>query len=215
MHELTSAAVALMVCVAAGSYLAGCCNGAIITSFLFYHDDIRKHGSHNAGLTNFYRVYGGKFAVCVILIDMLKAFVAVKLGSIVFGEYLGLRLEGEYFSALFCVIGHIFPAFYSFKGGKGILCSGTLLLLLDWRIAAVGWGLFLLLWLTTRYVSRVRSASRSRRCSFSAATGRSLPSRSPSRRWSSGRTAPTSAGCCTARNPASSGTPTAPAAAEE
>ena len=67
MHELTSAAVALMVCVAAGSYLAGCCNGAIITSFLFYHDDIRKHGSHNAGLTNFYRVYGGKFAVCVIL----------------------------------------------------------------------------------------------------------------------------------------------------
>ena len=176
MHELTSAAVALMVCVAAGSYLAGCCNGAIITSFLFYHDDIRKHGSHNAGLTNFYRVYGGKFAVCVILIDMLKAFVAVKLGSIVFGEYLGLRLEGEYFSALFCVIGHIFPAFYSFK---------------------------------------VRSASRSRRCSFSAATGRSLPSRSPSRRWSSGRTAPTSAGCCTARNPASSGTPTAPAAAEE
>ena len=44
MHELTSAAVALMVCVAAGSYLAGCCNGAIITSFLFYHDDIRKHG---------------------------------------------------------------------------------------------------------------------------------------------------------------------------
>ena len=153
MHELTSAAIALMVCVAAGSFLAGCCNGAIITSFLFYHDDIRKHGSHNAGLTNFYRVYGGKFAVCVILIDMLKAFVAVKLGSIVFGEYLGLRLEGEYFSALFCVIGHIFPAFYSFKGGKGILCSGTLLLLLDWRIALVGWGVFVVLWLTTRYVS--------------------------------------------------------------
>ena len=51
------------------------------------------------------------------------------------------------------MIGHIFPAFYSFKGGKGILCSGTLLLLLDWRIAAVGWGLFALLWLTTRYVS--------------------------------------------------------------
>ena len=153
MHELTFAAAALMLCVAAGSYLAGCCNGAIITSFLFYKDDIRKYGSHNAGLTNFYRVYGGKFAVCAILVDMLKAFVAVKLGSVVFDAYLGLRLEGEYFSALFCVIGHIFPAFYSFKGGKGILCSGTLLLLLDWRIAAVGWGLFALLWLTTRYVS--------------------------------------------------------------
>ena len=93
--ELTFAAAALMLCVAAGSYLAGCCNGAIITSFLFYKDDIRKHGSHNAGLTNFYRVYGGKFAVCVILVDMFKAFVAVKLGSLVFDAYLGLRLEGE------------------------------------------------------------------------------------------------------------------------
>ena len=129
MHELTFASTALMICVAAGAYLAGCCNGAIITSFLFYRDDIRRHGSHNAGLTNFYRVYGEKFAICVILVDMLKAFVAVKLGSAVFDAYLGLRLEGEYFSALFCVIGHIFPAFYSFKGGKGILCSGTLLLL--------------------------------------------------------------------------------------
>lgn len=153
MHIESFATVAFMICVAAGSYLAGCCNGAIITSALFYHDDIRKHGSGNAGLTNFYRTYGGKFALGVILVDMLKAFVAVKLGSIVFGYYLGAQLEGEYFSALFCVIGHIFPAFYSFRGGKGILCSGTLLLLLDWRIAAVGWGLFLILWLTTRYVS--------------------------------------------------------------
>ena len=153
MQTLTLSSIALMICVAAGSYLAGCCNGAIITSFLFFKDDVRKHGSHNAGLTNFYRTFGGKYAICVILVDMLKAFVAVKLGSVVFDAYLGLRLEGEYFSALFCVIGHIFPAFYSFKGGKGILCSGTLLLLLDWRIAAVGWGLFALLWLTTRYVS--------------------------------------------------------------
>lgn len=119
MHELTFASTALMICVAAGAYLAGCCNGAIITSFLFYRDDIRRHGSHNAGLTNFYRVYGKKFAICVILVDMLKAFVAVKLGSAVFDAYLGLRLEGEYFSALFCEIGHIFPAFYSFKGGQG------------------------------------------------------------------------------------------------
>ena len=77
MHELTFASTALMICVAAGAYLAGCCNGAIITSFLFYRDDIRRHGSHNAGLTNFYRVYGKKFAICVILVDMLKAFVAV------------------------------------------------------------------------------------------------------------------------------------------
>ena len=60
---------------------------------------------------------------------------------------------GKYFGALFCIIGHMFPVFYGFKGGKGILCSGTLLLLLDWRIALVGWGAFVMLWLTTRYVS--------------------------------------------------------------
>lgn len=150
---MSFASLALCICVAAGSYLAGCCNGALITSHLFCHDDVRKYGSHNAGLTNFYRVYGGKYAACVIAVDMLKALLAVTLGAAVFGQYLGQRLVGEYFSAFFCAVGHIFPAFYSFKGGKGILCSGALLLLLDWRVAAIGWGLFLLLWLTTRYVS--------------------------------------------------------------
>lgn len=144
MQTLTFPALALLLCVAAAAYLAGCCNGAIITSGLFFHDDIRQHGSGNAGLTNFYRVYGGKYAIFVILIDMLKAFVAVKLGSAVIGEFLALPREGAYFCALFCAIGHIFPAFYSFRGGKGILCSATLLLLLDWRIALVGWGLFAL-----------------------------------------------------------------------
>ena len=153
MHELTFASTALMICVAAGAYLAGCCNGAIITSFLFYRDDIRRHGSHNAGLTNFYRVYGEKFAICVILVDMLKAFVAVKLGSAVFDAYLGLRLEGEYFSALFCVIGHIFPAFYSFKGGKGIAATAGLILAIHPAFIPMGVILFFGTFLLTHYVS--------------------------------------------------------------
>ena len=145
--------IAVFLCVAAASYLFGCCNGAIITSSLFLRDDVRVHGSHNAGLTNFYRSYGGKYAIFVILVDMLKAFLAVNISALVLGDFLGLGLIGRYYAALFCVTGHMFPAFYSFKGGKGILCSGTLLLLLDWRIALVGWGIFLLLWLVTKYVS--------------------------------------------------------------
>jgi len=151
--EESFARIALIICVAAGSYLAGCVNGAIVTSGLFYRTDIREKGSGNAGLTNFYRTFGGRYALFVIVIDMLKAVVAIELGRTVFGYYLGDETLGKFFAALMCIVGHIFPAFYGFKGGKGILCSGTLLLLLDWRIALVGWGLFALLWALTRYVS--------------------------------------------------------------
>ena len=147
------AAFALPALVAVLSYLLGCINGAIATSHLFYHDDVRRHGSGNAGLTNFYRNYGAKCAPMVIAFDMLKAVGAVLLGNYFLGYLLGWGAAGKYFGALFCVIGHMFPVFYGFKGGKGILCSGTLLLLLDWRIALVGWGAFVVLWLTTSYVS--------------------------------------------------------------
>ena len=60
---------------------------------------------------------------------------------------------GTLLAGLGCELGHIFPVFYGFRGGKGILSGGTLVLLLNWRVAAVAWALFLLLWLTTRYVS--------------------------------------------------------------
>jgi len=139
---------ALWVVFALLGYLLGCANGAILTSRLFYRDDVRNHGSGNAGLTNFYRSYGGKLVLCVIAIDMLKAVVAVELG----GAFLGGAL-GKYFMGFFCMLGHMFPAPYRFKGGKGILSSGTLLLCLDWRVALVSWGAFLVLVLLTRYVS--------------------------------------------------------------
>lgn len=134
--------------VALISYLLGCVNGALLTSKVFYRDDVRRHGSGNAGLTNFYRTYGAKYAWCVIAVDMLKAAVAVEVGVLVIGA-----IPGKYFAALFCIIGHMFPVFYKFKGGKGILCGGMALILIDWRIALVGWGLFLLLWAITKYVS--------------------------------------------------------------
>lgn len=140
------------------AYFCGCFNGAITVSKLFYRDDVRRHGSGNAGLTNFYRNYGARHALLVILCDMGKAAVAVGFAV------LYLRLKGasaadgfdeyvKYIAGLFCIIGHMFPVTYRFKGGKGILCSGTLLLCLDWRIALICWALFLVLWLTTRYVS--------------------------------------------------------------
>ena len=139
---------ALWIGLAIVGYLLGCVNGAILTSRLFYHDDVRKHGSGNAGLTNFYRTYGAKYAWCVIAVDLLKAAVAVALGAWIIGSP-----HGKYFMGFWVVVGHMFPLFYKFKGGKGILCSGITLIMIDWRVALVGWGVFLLLWATTKYVS--------------------------------------------------------------
>ena len=151
-----AAIVTIYLPIALVSYFLGCINGAVLTSKLFYHDDVRKHGSGNAGLTNFYRTYGAKYALCVIVLDMGKAAASVGLAVLllrIYGADAALFLMGKYFAGLFCVIGHLFPVTAQFKGGKGILCSGTLLLCLDWRIALACWGLFLVLWLTTRYVS--------------------------------------------------------------
>jgi len=138
----------LWVLLAVVGYALGCANGAILTSKIFYHDDVRTHGSGNAGLTNFYRTYGAKLVLCVIAVDMLKAVVAVQFGGALLGGALG-----KYFMGFCCMLGHMFPAPYRFKGGKGILSSGTLLLCLDWRVALVSWGAFLVLVLLTRYVS--------------------------------------------------------------
>ena len=151
MHNMTVAFAVLLVMLL--SYFFGCFNGSFMVSHFIIRDDVRKHGSGNAGLTNFYRTYGAKYALLVIACDMGKTVAACLLGSFFFrclgwDGTLGMLLAG-----LGCELGHIFPVFYGLRGGKGILSGGTLVLLLNWRVAAVAWALFLLLWLTTRYVS--------------------------------------------------------------
>ena len=135
------------------SYLLGCFNGSVVTSHFIIRDDVRKHGSGNAGLTNFYRTYGAKYALIVIACDMGKTLLSCLIGG-----YLMLCTNGNWtFGVLLggigCELGHIFPAYYGLKGGKGILSGGVLACMLDWRIALIAWGLFILLWLLTRYVS--------------------------------------------------------------
>ena len=149
--DRTLASVLILLGAAALCYLPGGLNGAIIASHVFYGEDVREHGSGNAGLTNFYRNYGAKYSWCVILVDMGKAAVSVALGSWIFGP--AGAVFGKYFGGFFCIVGHMFPLLYRFKGGKGILCSGMTLILLDWRVALAGWGAFLLLWAATKYVS--------------------------------------------------------------
>ena len=153
---LIAAIVTIYAPIAFVSYFLGCINGAVLTSKLFYHDDVRKHGSGNAGLTNFYRTYGVKYALCVIVLDMGKAVAAVGFSVLllnIYGADAALLLLGKNFAGLFCLIGHVFPVTEHFKGGKGILCCGTFLLCLDWKIALMAWGLFFVIVLLTRYVS--------------------------------------------------------------
>ncbi len=145
--------------VAAVAYFCGCFNGAVIVSKYILHNDVRKHGSGNAGLTNFYRVFGGPLTIVVILTDVLKAVVAVWVGMLVAGGYAApfwngeLILLGKYWAGLFCLLGHMFPCMFGFKGGKGVLSGGTIAIMIDWRLALILWGGFLILAALTRWVS--------------------------------------------------------------
>lgn len=135
------------------AYLLGGCNGAILVSRRFFHEDVRKNGSGNAGLTNFYRVYGAKYLPLVVLIDVGKTVLSVYAATYLF-EKLGFpALYAKYWAGLWVCIGHAFPFAFGFRGGKGILCAGTLLWLLDWRIAAVAFVVFVLGVALSGYIS--------------------------------------------------------------
>lgn len=135
------------------SYLLGCFNGSVMTSHFIIRDDVRQHGSGNAGLTNFYRTYGARYAMCVIVCDMGKTVLACLIGGYLMHWVVGDWTLGLLIAGIGCELGHMFPVFFGLRGGKGILSGGVLVLLLDWRVALIAWGLFAVLWLTTRYVS--------------------------------------------------------------
>ena len=133
------------------SYLLGNLNGAVCMSAL-KNDDVRTHGSGNAGLTNFIRNYGPSSALYVILIDAAKAVLACVLTGLLLQPY-GLYLEGSAIGGLAVMLGHNFPALLGFKGGKGILSGLFIALTVDWRIALIILAVFLLAYLLTQYVS--------------------------------------------------------------
>lgn len=139
--------------VAVVSYFLGCCNSALILSKYILHDDVRQHGSGNAGLTNFYRVFGKKMVVWVIIGDLAKAIIACALGGFVMGHLFELTVTGKLIGGIFCMLGHSFPCMFSFKGGKGVLCGAGVILSMDWRIALICLGVFAILVGATRLVS--------------------------------------------------------------
>lgn len=136
-----------LVC-AAISYLLGSLNFGLIISKYRFRDDIRTHGSGNAGMTNMLRTYGKSAAVFTLLGDALKAVVSVILvGRMLGGEY------GAYFAGLGCILGHVFPLYFRFKGGKGVVVTAAMVLCLDPLVFALLFAIFALIVIFTRYIS--------------------------------------------------------------
>ena len=142
-------AISIALCVLVG-YLLGSFNGAIVISKLFRHEDVRKKGSGNAGMTNFMRNYGWSTTILVIAVDLGKAFLAAWLAKLIWPE------GGETARMLGGVasqIGHVFPLYFGFRGGKGILSAAGVALAMNWRVFVPLFALFLLVFFLTKYVS--------------------------------------------------------------
>ncbi len=139
------------------AYLLGSINASIIISKTVYHDDIKKHGSGNAGMTNMLRTFGAKGALLTLLGDLLKTALAILVGAVLFGfNYSGGISIGDgycYVAGLFAVIGHVYPVYYGFKGGKGVLATAVIALILTPIQFAVMFSLFALIVAFTKYVS--------------------------------------------------------------
>ena len=144
-------ALCILIAALAGYFLGGV-NGAIIISRLFFHEDVRTKGSGNAGLTNFMRNYGKGLAVLVIVIDVLKTVVAALIGQLLLAHW-GLQTEGRMVGGCFSVLGHMYPPYFKFKGGKGVLSGVACAAMVDWRVAVIAFVVFAILVILTRYVS--------------------------------------------------------------
>ena len=129
------------------SYLLGSLNFGIIVSKYIKHDDIRNHGSGNAGITNYARTFGGKSTLLVMLGDMGKCALAVLVARYLMGDL------AKFLAGFFVMLGHSFPIFFGFRGGKGVLSAATGICCLSPVVFLVLIALFLLMVLTTKYVS--------------------------------------------------------------
>ena len=140
-------------------YIMGSVNGSIIVSRFLFGSDVRRQGSGNAGLTNFYRTYGITGIVGVIAIDVLKGVLGTLIGGLLLNLAAPAGFEAEFTDvgrlvATFCVIlGHVFPIFYGFKGGKGILTGVSCVFVVDYHAAIIALVIFAIVVVATHYVS--------------------------------------------------------------
>ena len=148
------------------AYLIGSISGAIIISKKVSGSDIRESGSKNAGTTNMLRVHGKKLAILTLLVDVIKGVIAVLLGimvdAVIERQYGMLSIVSpaewlvgsmKYIAAVFAILGHDFPVYFGFKGGKGVATSIGVALVLDWKVGLIVMIAALIIMASTRYVS--------------------------------------------------------------
>ncbi len=155
--------ICILLIAAAGiaAYLLGSINFAIILSELFAKKDVRDYGSGNAGMTNVVRTVGKLPGILTLVGDICKGAAAVSIGRFLVFPYLYDRFEwiwllpiyGAFFCGFLCMLGHIFPVFFGFRGGKGIATAVGIWLILDWRVLLIALALFLAVFLITKIVS--------------------------------------------------------------
>ena len=137
-------------------YLLGSINSAILTVKLLKHEDIRNFGSGNAGLTNTLRCFGKGCALITLIGDLSKGMIAVLLSQ-TFGKMLSGENTDLYFlgciAGIFAILGHVFPLYHGFKGGKGVLVGVSIFLILDWRVFLILIGIFSIVLAVSKYVS--------------------------------------------------------------
>lgn len=158
--------VVRLIAVAVIAYLLGSVNTSVIVGKL-YGIDIRKEGSGNAGLTNTLRTLGKRAALLVLTGDILKGVISIMIAKVIAPVLTQDFMLGENImtmkivhtelsmqvAGIAVVLGHIFPVFFGFKGGKGVLTAITVLLMTQWQVGLACLGVFLVAVLTTRYVS--------------------------------------------------------------
>ena len=133
------------------AYLIGSINSSILISKAVMGKDIRTSGSGNAGATNMLRTMGKKYAIITLIIDILKGIVALLLA--VLAIHLGVSDVAMYIAGVAVVLGHNFPVFFGFKGGKGVATSLGVILILDWKIGLISLAVAIAIMALTRYVS--------------------------------------------------------------
>ncbi len=154
MNDALTVVLYAFIC-AVISYLLGSISFAVIYSKAFAKKDVRDSGSGNAGMTNVLRTIGKLPAVLTLVCDLAKAVVAIQISKYIFSTlpFFEAAMVGAYIGGIFVVIGHIFPVFFGFRGGKGVLTCAGVFLVLDWQLCLISIAIFIIVAFATGYVS--------------------------------------------------------------